>query len=159
MAWTKEDLVNKAYAELALAGYVYDLDPEEMQNAGSSLDSMMALWNGLGINLGYPISSDPKVDLDVDCDLPDMAREPVYMNLAIRLAAGKGKQLMPSTLNIAKQGYDALSIRAAIPSEVQMPGAMPLGSGNKPWRMQNRRFATPPCDPLTTQGDTTIDFE
>ncbi len=49
MGWTKGEIVQKAYAELALAGYVYDLEPEEMQEALTTLDLQMAEWQTRGI--------------------------------------------------------------------------------------------------------------
>ena len=42
--WTKTLLIEEAFGELALAGYVYDLRPEEMQAAGRRLETMMATW-------------------------------------------------------------------------------------------------------------------
>lgn len=160
MGWTKKQLIAEAYGELALQDYVYDLDPEEMQTALRRLDAMMAFWNSQGINIGYPIPSNPDDSkLDDDAGIPDAANEPVFMNLAVRIAAGKGKQLQPSTVMLAKEGYDFLSSRSAMPPEVQFPCTMPRGAGNKPFATTDQRFMSPPCEPLTTQGETTIDFE
>ena len=59
MSWTKREIVEEAYGELALAGYVFDLDPEEEQAALRKLDTMMAVWDARGVRLGYPLASSP----------------------------------------------------------------------------------------------------
>jgi hypothetical protein len=56
------------------------------------------------------------------------------MNLAVKLAAGRGKGLTPETRTAARRGYDTLLGAAVAPTEGQSSG-MPLsGAGNKPWR-------------------------
>jgi hypothetical protein len=157
VSWTKKQLIEEAYGELALAGYVFDLEPEEMQTALRRLDTMIATWTAKGINLGYPLPSSPDAsNLDDDSNLPDLAIEPVYMNLAVRLAAGGGKQLHPSTLTGAKTGYDMLLGRAAMPIEQQLPNTLPRGAGNKPWRGVGSPFMPEPTDPLADDGDGAI---
>ncbi|MGE5622491.1 MAG: packaged DNA stabilization gp4 family protein [Bacillota bacterium] len=159
MGWTKKQLIEEAFDELALAGHVFDLTPEELQAAGRRLDAMLAMWNGKGICLGYALSSGPDSDLDADSGLPDFAVEPAYMNLAQRLAAGYGKAILPTTAAAAKDGYDMLVARAAMPSEVQFPGSLPRGAGNKPWRWERGPFMQPPVDPLTPgPADGEIEF-
>lgn len=159
MSWTKQQIIEEAYGELALAGYVFDITPEEMQTGLRKLDSMLAMWYGKGISLGYPLSSSPKSSsLDDDSNLPLHAIEPVYMNLAERLAAGMGKQVLATTAKAAKEGYDMLMARAAMPSEVQYQETMPRGAGNKPWRYQRGPFVTPPVDPLTAGNGDEIEF-
>lgn len=159
MGWTKRQILEDAFGELALAGHVYDLTPDELQAACRRLDAMLAMWNGKGICLGYALSSSPDADIDADSGLPDFAIEPVVMNLSQRLAAGYGKAVLPTTAAAAKEGYDMLIARAAMPSEVQYPETMPRGAGNKPWRYQRGPFVTPPVDPLTPgPADGEIDF-
>jgi hypothetical protein len=57
MGWSKQDLIDQAFQQIGLAGYVFDLSPEQLQSALKTLDTMMATWNGRGIRLGYPIPS------------------------------------------------------------------------------------------------------
>lgn len=160
MGWTKEQFVRQAYAELALADYDFDLQPEEVQDGLRRLDSMMATWNGKGIRLAYPVSPNPDdIDGDQDSNVPDAAREAVYSNLAIRLAPGKGKQLSQDTRNTAKEGYDMLISRAAMPNQIQFPQTMPRGSGNKPWRNINDQFMPRPCDGILAGDDGPIEFD
>jgi len=51
MAYTKRDIVNRAFEEIGLAAYVYDLAPQQLEGALQRLDAMMATWNGKGIRL------------------------------------------------------------------------------------------------------------
>lgn len=155
MSWTKGGLVDEAYAELALAGWVFDLDPEERAMGLRRLDAMLATWEAKGIKLGYSTGG----KLDDESGLPDMAIETVYTNLALRLAAAKGKQVLPTTHLTASAGYETLLWKAAMPPEQQLSGRMPMGAGNKPWRRSNRPFMPPPDDsPLanTPGGDLDI---
>lgn len=160
MGWTKRNLVDEAYAELALAGYVFDLIPEEMQWALRRMDTMIALWDGQGIKLGYPLTTNPGAsDLDQESGLPAWAVEPVYLNLAVRIAAGKGKTLQPRTQTAAADGLSLLRTYAAWPQQMQMPDSMPLGAGNKTWRTGQGPFATPPTfDPLRVGDGGALDF-
>lgn len=158
MGWTKQQLVEEAYVELAKSGDVFDLTPGELQTGLRRLDAMMATWNGKGIRLGYPLPSSPEgSDLDAESNLPDAAVETVYLNLAVRLAPSFGKQLSPDTRSNARMGYEVLLSRAAMPQEMQLPGSMPRGAGNKPWR-SSQTFVTDPTEPLTAGANDAIHF-
>lgn len=135
--WTKSQLIQKAFGELALAGYLYDLDPDQLEDALQSLDAMMAEWSGVGINIGYLLPNTPD-DANIDdlSGIPDSANRTVYMNLSVTMAAGRGKSLTAQTLSSAARGYSQLlgaAARAAA-RPTPMPNTMPLGAGNKPWR-------------------------
>lgn len=146
MLWTKRQLVEMAYAELSLAGYVFDLSPEEMEMGLRRLDTMWAMWEAKGILMGYTIPSTPfDSDLDQDSGLPALAIEPTYLNLAIRLAPGNGKQISSDTRRSAREGYASLLIPAAMPRQQQMPDTLPVGSGNKTWGSIRGPFFPPPC--------------
>lgn len=159
MSWTKRQFVVQAFDEIGLASYVFDLSPEQMDSALRRLDSMMAAWNAKGIRLGYPIPGNPQdSSLEEGTGVPDSANEAVYMGLAVRLAPGFGKVVSPDTKSAAKQGYDTLLSRAAMPMEQQLPGSMPAGAGNKPWCKNDGPFLTPPVDPLLAGQDGEIEF-
>jgi hypothetical protein len=120
---------------------------------------MMAAWNALGIRLGYPLPSSPDdSDLDEETNVPDSANEAIYSNLAIKLAPSYGKQVMPDTKMTAKESYNTLLSRAAMPMEQQMPSTMPSGAGNKPWRVYDDPFVRPPVSPLLAGGDGEIQY-
>lgn len=158
MAWTKRQLVEDVFGELALAGWAFDRSPEEDQAAVRKVDTMLGTWLAQGINLGYVFGTSPTdTDLDTDSGLPVYAIEAVVLNGAIRVAAGKGKALAASTKASAKQAYDAVLIVQAHAQvqEQQRPSTMPIGAGVKPWRSTGQQpFVTPPnTDPLTLGAD------
>jgi len=157
--YKKRDIIEDAYAELALAGWVWDLTPEEIQWACRRLDMMVARWSFKGIMIGYPVASDPNAcDPDEDCTVPTYAIEPLVMNLATNLAAGKGKQLQGRTVSLAIQGYQDLITEAAANRMVDLrkPYYMPIGAGNKPQRYFQGPFVPPQNDnplPIADNGD------
>jgi hypothetical protein len=155
MAWTLQQLVDEAYAELALAGYVFDLSPDEQQRGARRLMSMMATWEAKGVRTGFAFPANAAdIDLDAPSGLSESAAETVYLNLAVRLSAGLGKQLSPSTMAAAREGYEALLLACAMPPQQQLPNTMPRGAGNKPWGNLNRPFMpTPDTSPLQVADD------
>ena len=83
MSWTKRQLVSEAFAELALAGYVFDIAPEEEQAALRRLDTLMATWSGQGVQVGYAIGLTPQSsNIDDDSGLPLVAVEAVAVTSA-----------------------------------------------------------------------------
>jgi len=83
MGWTKRQLVAKAYASLGVADYIFDLSPEELQNACVDLDAMIASWKSL--NLSYTMASTPDTtDISVDSGLPQYANRPEERRVGIK---------------------------------------------------------------------------
>ena len=162
MAWTKRQLVEQAFDELALAAYVYDLTPEELQSALRRMDGMIAVWSAAGLTLPYALASSPdEASLDTDSGLPMIANEAVYLGLAVRTAASKGKVLSPSTKAAARGAYEALVSYVARQQaqEQQMPAGTPRGAGRKPWRNVTQPFLPQPDgSPLQLAGDGGLDF-
>lgn len=159
MGYSKRQFILASFEEIGLAAYTFDLQPEQLESARRRLDAMMADWNGKGIRLGYPIPSSPQDgSIDEETNVPDSAYEAIICSLGIRLAPSYGKQVMPMTMAVAKQGYDTLLSRATFPLEQQMPGTMPSGAGNKPWRVYDDPFLPRPVDPVTTGPDGVLDF-
>jgi hypothetical protein len=144
MSWTKRQFVEQAFEEIGLAAYTYDLTPEQLQSGLRRLDSMMALWNGKGIKINYPLPSSPdSSDLDEKTDVPDQANEAIYTNLALKIAPSFGKQVSADTKISAKTGLDWLMTLAAQPIERQLPTTLPAGAGNKTWRYDGDPFIRP----------------
>lgn len=159
MGWTKRQFIEQAFDEIGLASYVFDLGPEQMQSALRRLDMMMAAWNALGLRLAYPLPSNPQdSDLDEETNVPDSANQAIYANLAIKLAPSYGKQVMSETKVSAKEAYNTLLSRAAMPMEQQMPGTMPSGAGNKSWRNYGDPFLQRPVEPVLGGQDGPIDY-
>ena len=159
MGYSKRQFVAAAFEEIGMASYAFDLQPQQFESAMRRLDAMMASWNALGIRLGYPLPSSPQFsDLDAQSEVPDSANEAIITNLAVKIAPGYGKQVMPDTKATAKETYNTLLSRATAPLEQQLPGTMPSGAGNKPWRVYDDPFLRPPVDPVLAGQDGPIEF-
>ena len=159
MGYSKRQFIEAALEEIGLASYVFDLQPQQVESALRRLDTMMAEWNAKGIRLAYPLPSSPQFsDVDTESEVPDSANDAIITNLALRLAPSYGKQVMPGTLTAAKTGYNTLLSRATAPIEQQLPGTMPAGAGNKPWRVYDNAFLRGPVDPVTVGPDGPLEF-
>jgi hypothetical protein len=158
MSYTKRQFVEEAFAELGMANYTFDLQPQQLDTAMRRLDAMMATWNAKGIRLGYPLPSSPQdSDLDTETQVPDSANEAIVANLAIRIAPQYGKTVAIDTRTTAKLGYDTLLARATFPLEQQFPRTLPLGAGQKPWRYDTP-FMPGPVDPVLAGPDGPIEL-
>lgn len=158
MSWTKRQFVVQAFEEIGYASYAFDLQPEQLQAGLRRLEAMMGTWNGRGVRLGYPLSSNPDAaDLDTSTNVPDSANEAVYTNLAIRIAPIVGKTASPETKQAARSAYMELLSRFAMPQEQQFPATLPAGAGNKPWR-QDDPFLPGPEQQIDAGGDGPIEF-
>ena len=153
MAYTKRQIVDAAFAELALAGYVFDITPEEQLSAVGRLDMMMALWGKIGQRLGYAGTANPESsDPDQDSGLPDWAIEAAVLNLAVRLAPGFGKSLSRATVGLANEAKNYVFAQCASIPQMQPMGNLPIGAGFKN-RWRPAPFANQPADRLTTGRD------
>ncbi len=159
MGYTKQQFVEAAFEELGLADYVHDLETDDLQAAVRRLDSMMAEWNAKGIRLSYPLVNNPEnTSLTTETTVPDEANEAIITSLAIRLAPSFGKTVSQDTKMVAKQGYNTLMSRAALPDEMQFQSTLPLGAGNKPWRQNTSRFFGPAADAVKSGVDGDLDY-
>lgn len=158
MATTKRELIEQAYGEMGLAGYFFDIQPEELAAARKRLDRMMAQWESIGIYLGYSMPSNPDdSDLDEDSGLQDGAVDTVATNLCVLLAPSKGKTLSIDTKVAAKNGYNRLLAAKAVIPQKQYPGNLPMGAGNKRLPIDRNYFQ--PTDQVTgTENGSVIDL-
>jgi hypothetical protein len=156
MGYTKRQFVEEAFAEIGMASYVFDLQPQQLEGALRRLDTMLATWNGKGIRIGYPLPSSPEdSDLDTETLVPDAANEAIITNLAVRIAPQYGKTPSIDTKITAKQSYDLLLSRAAMPMEMQLPASMPRGAGAKAY---DDPFVDNPKEPLLAGRDGPLEF-
>lgn len=157
MGWTKLDFVFQAFEEIGVAQSPLDLSPEQRQSGLRKLDAMMAVWNGRGIRLGYPLPSSPGAsDITDDTEVPDRANEAIYTNLAIRLASSIGRPVSMELKATAKQAYDVLLSHSAMPSEMQLPSGVPAGAGHK---TSGRPFLAGPEDAIDVGPDGELDLD
>lgn len=151
MSWTKRELIMQAYEDAAMASYVFDLTPEDLQSALNKLDALMAMWALKGINIGYNVGLRPgDSDLDQPSGIPTVAVFAVTNSLAQAVANMHGKVPPAHILLAAKEGYEALCKPTSLP---QMPrsSTMPRGAGNRGWGRFYRGVAGRPD--IDTLGD------
>ena len=159
MAYTKRQFVVAALEEIGMASYIFDAQPEQLQSALVRLDAMMANWNGKGIRVAYPLPGSPGASsLDENTTVPDSANEAVITNLAVRLAPSYGKTVSPDTKATARDAYNLLLSRAALPYEMQFPSTMPAGAGNKMWDVYGT-YLNPPVDPILVGQDGVLEYD
>ena len=159
MGYSKRQFCVAAFEEIGLASYVFDLQPQDLESALRRLDAMMADWNGKGIRLAYPLPGSPQdSDINAESEVPDSANGAIITNLAMRLAPSYGKQVMPMTMATAKNAYNTLLSRATLPPQQQLPGSMPSGAGNKPWRVYDDPFLRPPVDRVLSGQDGVLEY-
>ncbi len=158
MGYTKRQFIEAAHGKIGLSSYVFDMPVEKMQEAKQDLDAMMADWNAKGIRLGYPVPSSPEGgDLDDETNVLDAAWTAIIYNLALRVGDSFGKAVPPRTATVAKNSYNTLLSRAAMPTEMQFPSTLPAGAGNKPW-IYSDPFVTGPVPTIDAGPDGPLEF-
>lgn len=159
MSWTKGQIAAQAFADLALAGYVFDLSPEAQIDAVQKLDAMMALWDVKGIRVGYEATQDSgNSDPDQESGIPDWCNEAASANLALRICSGFGKTPSSELKTIAKDGYDTVLAKClSTPPEMQYPSTMPRGAGYRLGRPYYP-FMPRPVDPVEAGPDGPLEF-
>lgn len=157
MSWTKRQIIQQAFDEIGLAPYVFDLTADQLESALRRLDSMISMWDSKGVRLGYPLSSSPQnSDLDSATNMPDIAVEAVFLQLAIRIAPSYGKVVSAETKAAAKQAYDSLLVLFATPPEMHIPSGFPIGAGYKTYSTDDP--FTSREEPIHVGGDSVLDI-
>lgn len=153
---TKLELIEGAYEELGLAGYVFDLSPDEITTALKRCDRLGTQWDARGIRIGYniPPSAEASSTND-DAGIPDWAEQAFITNLALRLAPTIGKQVSLDTRIAARDGYKTLLMGNYEIPQMQMPRQMPIGTGNRRNTKNQQFFA--PVDRVTTTNDALLE--
>ncbi|WP_443700165.1 packaged DNA stabilization gp4 family protein [Pseudomonas sp.] len=143
MSFTKRQIVEAAYGEVALAAYTFDLSPDEIQAGLARIESMLRSWLTLGIDTGYVLPNTPAVsDPDDDSAMLDMYDEAVRTNGAIRIAPLFGKTVSAESRLAAALAYQAMLVQRKIPS-MQLPRTLPVGAGNRIYGLGWRNFFRP----------------
>lgn len=130
MPITKRQIVDAAYEELAMAGWVYDLDPAELAFALRRLEMMMARWeSSFLVDIGYTTALNPaEAVLTDDSGITAGNMLAVSMNLALEIARSKGKRLNPATIAAAVDGLNQILNSVPVLPRA-MPSDLPLGAG------------------------------
>lgn len=149
---TRRFIIYKAYGELGLAEYNFDISAEELTTARQTLDSMISEWE-TKVSLGYYMPTNPDdSDVDDETGLPQGAVMAVWKNLAIELAPGLGKTPSPLTMVAAKRGKDSVFAQFAVIPQKQYSANLPVGAGNKPLPGYNGYFRPRRIITITENG-------
>jgi hypothetical protein len=144
-SWTKKQIILQAYLEIGLGDYIYNLTPEELNNALMVLEMMISEWETLGVVLGYPTAFVPsQADINEDSHIPMHAMSAVCVNLGVRLAVSFGKVLDSGIIGTATNSFSRLLTLFTKPTKMNYNRGMVAGAGNKglqanlmpfiPWR-------------------------
>lgn len=147
---TKLQIIEGAFSELGMSGYSVDMQPEEKQDALRKLDTMLAMWAGKGIRLGY---SGADGNQDDAMQTPLWADDAIQLSLAIRLAPSFGKTPSVETKIAAREAMAVVYGRCIQPSNKPIPGYAGAGRG---WTYAQNAQPLPEID-LGNSG--VLDFE
>ncbi len=131
MPQTKQFFIDKAFNEIGLAAYVFDLQPEDYQAALSTANGMIGEWIGNGIQIGdWPVPDDPSADsITTVTAIPFTNWRAIWTNLGIALAPNVGKQPEGPTIALARLSYRMLLNKRLVIPEMKRPATMPIGQG------------------------------
>lgn len=151
---TKKSLIDRAFSNIGIASYTFDISPDEYQDALTRLDDMMAEWDGIGIRLGYvlPANEVPSDPAD-ESGVADYTITAISSNLAIRIAPMFGKTVSPDVYKMAAKGYDNMLISTFSPVPMKYPNTMPLGQGYKSRYLYNRFYHDNDVDAIKLEND------
>jgi hypothetical protein len=149
--WTKRQLLDGSYNRLAMAGYVFDLEPEDIIMALVEMDAMLAEWDAKGVRISYNMGNGPEdSDPDQESGIPAWAATAIMSNLAIRLSPSFGKEPSQALKGMAKSSYSSLLTKVVRPIEWIPDRRLPAGAGNK---HAFRTFMPQPQGITTDQDD------
>lgn len=144
MSWTKRQILDDAFSEIGMAGYLFDLSPEDMQVALNRLDSFIAQWESDGIYTGYMVNDDPNtIDIDGDSGIESGLVLPVIKNLAVEIAPSYGKTPSPATASGARKGYSIAMRAKTVPMKKANTTVSPSGAGYLRGSGGYRRYLEP----------------
>jgi hypothetical protein len=101
---TVRDVVQGAYARLALLPLGQNLDPDRAAQGLEAFNDMLASWAAHGLDIGFTLSKGLSDDFPLD------ARhvQAVKALLAVQLAANSGIEALPAVQNEARRGWNAI---------------------------------------------------
>jgi hypothetical protein len=127
----KRYLIDMAFSEIGLSGYVFDEDADERQEALHKLDGYMAMLKNQGVDIGYNFPLTPSdSDLDDESGLPDYAEMAIWQQLALRLCPAYGKTASQILVSSAHQAKAHLMSAIAVIPSTRYPSTLPIGRGN-----------------------------
>ncbi len=129
---TKRQLIEMAYEECSLAGYEFDVTPEEQFSALRQLDALMAQWTAESMDLGYNAPATFGAgDLEDYTGIPDAAITGAAITLAMAKAPAMGKTMSAETRGRLSKAMLVIRAMCAQRREMGWARGTPAGAGNR----------------------------
>jgi hypothetical protein len=124
---TASYFVSRALTRLGIRASETSLQADEIQDGIYLLNDMMSEWEEAGPQLGFS----PVAGVSDEIRIPRGANAAVIDNLAIRMAPEYSRFVSPALAKSADDGLKNLLNANITIGDVDMPGTLPLGSGNQ----------------------------
>lgn len=131
---TKRQIVEMAYEECSLAGYEFNVTPEELFSGLRKIDALMAEWAQSSKDLGYNFPATfGGGDLEDVSGIPDAAVQGAAISLAMAIAPAMGKQMSGETRARLAKSMSVISTMCAQKSVQGWGRNTVVGAGNRRW--------------------------
>lgn len=129
---TKRQIIEMAYEECSLAGYEFNVTPEELFSGLRKLDALMAEWRATDKDLNY---NAPEIfgggDLEDMSGIPDATISGVAISLAMAIAPAMGKAMGRETRQRLSSSMAAIRSICARVRDMGWSRSTVAGSGNR----------------------------
>ena len=131
---TKRQIIEMAYEECSLAGYEFNVTPEELFSGLRKLDALMAQWQASSKDLSYNFPATfGGGDLEDYSGIPDAAINGAAISLAMAIAPAMGKQMSAESRGRLSSSMSVISAMCAKPSVQGWARNTVAGAGNRRW--------------------------
>lgn len=124
---TANDIIVRAFNRIGIRASETAIEADEAQDALSLLNDMLVSWEESGLVLGFS----PIPNLTSIVRIPRGTEFAVKENLAVRLAPEYSREIPDILVASANDAMKDLLQRQGNIGDVDMPGTLPLGSGNR----------------------------
>jgi len=129
---TKRQIIEMAYEECSLAGYEFNVTPEELFSGLRKLDALMAQWAQSSKDLGYNFPATfGGGDLEDVSGIPDAAISGASISLAMAIAPAMGKQMSGESRARLAKTMSVISTMCARPASMGWARSTVAGAGNR----------------------------
>ena len=131
---TKRQIIEMAYEECSLAGYEFNVTPEELFSGLRKLDALMAQWRESSKDLNYNFPAKfGDGDLEDYSGIPDAAINGAAISLAMALAPAMGKQMSAESRGRLSKAMTVISALGAQRVGQGWSRSTVAGAGNRRW--------------------------
>jgi hypothetical protein len=155
MPITKNDIAIKVAQKLGLYGGLNELTSEDTSLIIDNIESMIAMWEGAGLHLGYNFADpDYGPDPSDDSGISNSHLNAVVLNAAVQ--SELDLNVSPNIL-MKQQAFDAYRLLFdTVPMQKQQNPFMPSGQGYNRGCYTRRNYM-PTNEPITIEDDGNLD--